>query len=776
MDQSSRYRIVAGSVALALLAVLTVFSLLAAVPPPAAGPDAPADQFSAGRAFAQVEQIGQHVHVAGSRAADEVRDYIVAQLRSYGLEPRIQDAVGEYPAFGRGLAMAHVRNVVAVLPGTASTGRVFAVAHYDSVQVSFGANDDGAGVTTLLESARALMQGARPRNDIVFVFTEAEEACLCGAEAFVSQDALASSGGVALNFESRGSSGPSIMFETSTGNAGVVGVYADSVPYPVATSFAVEVYRLLPNDTDFSLFRDAGRFTGLNSAYIDGSAVYHSPEDRPSYMDTGSLQQQGANGLALLRGFGAADLAPLSTPSAGDLTYFPVLGTLVSYPGWLVWPVSILALLVVIVLAVIARRRRVASFGRVAGGFGLALIPILVAPVLAQVLWFLLETIRPGYANMEDPWRPGWYRAAVVALVATVVLAWYALLRRRMGGWGLAIGGLAWLAVLGIVLAVAAPGGSYLAALPAIGAAAGAIVALSVTPWWARVLALTVGVAVAVVILAPTVLLFFPALGLATGAAAALFATLLAVALLPLLDSLFPAVLSTEDGSGPPRRRRLPSALATLVALVLTIALVVTGLTVDQFDPVHPAPEQLMYALDVDTGQALWVSGDPAPGPWTSRYVSVEKDLSAQFGFLGATAVRTGPATAATLPAPTVTVLSDTTAGGQRTLTFTVTPQRAVRLVYVQIDGVRVDSAIVDGRAVPADELGDQFAVQFHAPPAGGLPMTLVLDAAGPAKVRVMDGSDGLDGLPGFTPRPAGIGIRGSHSSELVLVARTYTI
>ena len=86
----------------------------------------------------------------------------------------------------------------------------------------------------------------------MFVFTDAEEACLCGAEAFVSQDPLARDGGVALNFESRGSSGPAIMFETTRDNAGVVGVYADAVPDPVATSFAVEVYRILPNDTDFT--------------------------------------------------------------------------------------------------------------------------------------------------------------------------------------------------------------------------------------------------------------------------------------------------------------------------------------------------------------------------------------------------------------------------------------------------------------------------------------------------------------------------------------------
>ena len=218
-------------------------------------------------------------------------------------------------------------------------------------------------------------------------------------------------------------------------------MYADAVPYPVATSFAVEVYRILPNDTDFTVFRKSGRFTGLNSAYIDGSAVYHSPEDQASYMDVGSLQQNGANALALTRAFGRADLATLRKPSADDSTYFPALGFLVRYPGMLVWPIAALTIAAVGALAVIVRRRGLAGWGRMAAGFGLGLIPIIVAPVLTQLLWTLLVAVRPGYTNMIDPWQPGWYRAGVVALVATVVLTWYALLRRRFGTWALTVGG-----------------------------------------------------------------------------------------------------------------------------------------------------------------------------------------------------------------------------------------------------------------------------------------------------------------------------------------------
>ena len=416
----TRSRVIAGLVMLLALAGLTVFAISSVSPPAPVGADAPAGEFSATRAYAHVEQIGSQVHPVGSAGATQVRDHIVSALTDIGLQPEVRDGVGFSGALSGPPGMAAVRNVVAVVPGSAPTGRVVLFAHYDSVQVSYGGNDDGAGVSTLLETARAVMAGPRPVNDLVFLFTDGEEACLCGAESFVSQDPLAADGGVALNFESRGSTGPAVMFETNRGNTDVVGMYGSAVPYPVATSFAVEVYRLLPSDTDFTPFRESGIFTGLNTAYIDGSAVYHTPQDKPSYMDLSSLQHHGSNALALARAFGNADIAALQQPTSGDSTYFPALGGLVRYPGWLVWPLAILAMLAVGTLAVLIRRRGLAGWSRMAAGVGVGVIPLVLAPVVAQLLWTVLVALRPGYVNMIDPWWPGWFRATVVALVCVV--------------------------------------------------------------------------------------------------------------------------------------------------------------------------------------------------------------------------------------------------------------------------------------------------------------------------------------------------------------------
>jgi hypothetical protein len=797
VEWTPRTRTVTGLIALAGLAALTVVSLWSLAPPSPRDAQAPPDDFSAARAYGHVEHIGSQVHVAGSDGATDVRNYITTTLTTIGLQTEVQDAIGAENALG-GFQMARVRNVVALLPGESSTGRVIMVAHYDSVQVSYGANDDGAGVSTLLETARALAAGPKPRNDIVFVFTEAEEACLCGAEAFVSQHRYAADGGVALNFESSGSSGPVITFETSTGNAGVIGVYGRSVPHPVATSFAVEVYRLLSYDTDFTPFLEHYGFTGLNAAYIDGSATYHTPEDRPSYMDIASLQDHGDNALALARAFGGADLAALSRPSAYDSSYFPAFGLLVRYPGWLVWPLAALALLAVAGFGVLARRRALLTWPRAAAGFGLALVPLLLAPVLTQLLWYLVTLVRPAYLEMLDPWRPGWYRAAVVALVATVVLAWYGLLRRRFGGWILAFGGLAWMAVLGVVFAAVVPGGSYLVALPALAGGIAATVSLLVSRPALRLLAVTLGAAVAVLLLAPTVQMFFPALGMETAGATAFFAALLGVALLPVLEYVYPpqpsipvqAAPSTVESLGAVQpstsdKKRVVvvsghrrwGATPAVLAAALTVVYLGIGLGVDRFDAVHPTRTQLMYALDADTGQARWLSGESKPSPWTSRYVGALENVAEAFPILVRPAnpeLHTGPAQAASLTAPAVTVASDVTVDGQRTLNLVAESRRPVRLIYLGVD-VKVVKAIVAGREIPVDP-DAPFAVIFHAPPPGGLSVRLTLDqAAGPVKVRVMDGSDGLAELPGFQPRPAGVGVAGSHESELVVVARTYT-
>jgi hypothetical protein len=186
-------------------------------------------------------------------------------------------------------------------------------------------------------------------------------------------------------------------------------------------------------------------------------------------------------------------------------------------------------------------------------------------------------------------------------------------------------------------------------------------------------------------------------------------------------------------------------------------------------------PSELVYVLDTDAGSAWWATTEENPGPSTSRYVGEGDQLDASYPYLDGDDVRTGAAEVAELTPPEVTVVSDAVVGERREITVRVTPQRsAVRLLTVEltVEGGTVERARVSGRAVPDQAMGaDRLRVTFHAPPDDGLQATFSISGGGPATLRVIDGSDGLDGLPGFEPRPEGVDAAGSHSSDLVLVA-----
>src|SRR5688572_5123345 len=123
-----------GLAAAAVLAFLTLagFAGIRSIQPPAARAEtAPTGEFSAERAFQTVRTIASTPHPAGSAANDRVREHLISSLTSLGLSPEVQDVVSEQGAglssSAGGAGLARVRNVVTVIPGTASTGRVFLV-------------------------------------------------------------------------------------------------------------------------------------------------------------------------------------------------------------------------------------------------------------------------------------------------------------------------------------------------------------------------------------------------------------------------------------------------------------------------------------------------------------------------------------------------------------------------------------------------------------------------------------------------------------------------
>ena len=192
----------------------------------------------------------------------------------------------------------------------------------------------------VLEAARILKAANPFRNSIVFLMTDGEEVGLWGAKAFVNANPWAKEIAVAVNLEARGTSGRSLMFETSENNAWLISAYAAAVKNPDASSLYFEIYHLLPNDTDLSIFKQAG-MAGMNFAFIRNAAYYHTPGDNLEHLDPGSLQHQGDNALAMIRTLAAMDL---SHPPQGNAIYTDLLGlAVIRWPERWAIPLAALA-------------------------------------------------------------------------------------------------------------------------------------------------------------------------------------------------------------------------------------------------------------------------------------------------------------------------------------------------------------------------------------------------------------------------------------------------
>ena len=319
---------------------------------------APLTEFSAGRAMTAVRAIAQRPHPVGSADHDRVREYVLGEFTRLGVPPRVQAGIGTFLRY-----QGKAENILARLPGTFNTRPVMLAAHYDSTRRGPGAGDDAQGVAVLLETLRALRQAAPLRNDVIFLVTDGEEDGMLGAALFMRDHPWHSEPGVVLNFEARGTGGAATMFETSTPNEWLVRALQTAVPAANATSFAFEVYRRMPNNTDLSVFKQS--LAGMNFAFIEHPEWYHRPQDDPAHLDRRSVQEQGTYALALARQFGGQDLgAPgFTQPHSGDAVYFPTrLTPLVVYSTAWVQPLAWLIAAALVAAALAGWRRRVRGF------------------------------------------------------------------------------------------------------------------------------------------------------------------------------------------------------------------------------------------------------------------------------------------------------------------------------------------------------------------------------------------------------------------------------
>ena len=332
----------------ALLGLVAGLSVL--ILPSPAPTTADPTTFSAERAMAAINRLADEPHIVLRREAhDRARDDVVGMFSDLGYTPTVHsDPMFDLsdPADKRifdGLSAeqqavlkdAPAETIVVDVPGK-SEHTMALMAHYDSATVeadesghqhitdgtSLGAADDGYGVAAIVETLRALKaDGRQPENSLKIVITDGEEVGLVGARNEMRHHrADYKNVDLVLNLEARGTSGPALMFETSSNNSAVAGYFLSHVKQPVAGSLLPSLYARMPNTTDMAAFIPEG-FTVLNIAAIGDAEHYHHPTDAPRYVDHSTLQHYGDQVLDLARAWAFDAQAPTLTAD-GDLHFF----------------------------------------------------------------------------------------------------------------------------------------------------------------------------------------------------------------------------------------------------------------------------------------------------------------------------------------------------------------------------------------------------------------------------------------------------------------------
>jgi hypothetical protein len=649
------------SIILLLVLLAIYWSFEAAMPNYA--PDAHTDDtsFSTDRALVHVKNISEKPHAVGFPAHSQVRDYIISELTKLGLETTTQQGytTGDWGNF------SGATNILARIKGREKGKALLLLSHYDSSpHSSLGASDAGSGVATILEGVRAfLKQNNAAKNDIIILISDAEELGLNGADLFVNNHPWVREVGLVLNFEARGSGGPSYMLlETNRGNARVIEEFIRANPkYPAANSLVYSVYKMLPNDTDLTVFREDMDIEGLNFAFIDDHYDYHTVRDNYERLDRNTLAHQGSYLMPLLKHFGNADLSSLKSPN--DSIYFnmPFFG-LVSYPFDWILPMLALAILGFLALLFLGLKNSTLEIKEIGRGFLPLFLILAINGAVGYFGWTILKNIYPQYQDILHGFTYNGYTYITAFVLFSVAVSFWAYHKfEKARTQNLLIAPLfIWLIICTLV-AVYLKGASFFI-IPVFALLASLLILTHQklpSPYLLLFLALP-----AIWIYTPLIKMFPVGLGLKMMVTATLLASLTFFLLLPVF--------------GPVKNKRR----LAYILLLLCFGFLLSAHFSSGFDKENAKPTSLVYILDADKNTAQWATYDKVLSDWTSQYIDVDRAQSIDPGFdalsskYGTGFSYTSKAPVKNIAPPKIEITKDTIIGDQRNLEICIMPQR----------------------------------------------------------------------------------------------------
>jgi hypothetical protein len=435
----------------------------------------------------------------------------------------------------------------------------------------------------------------------------------------------------------------------------------------------------------------------------------------------------------------------LDHTKAPDEVYFNVFGFLVHYPER--WAVPLMAFVVLLFagVAVLGFKRRQLIFGGIVLGFLALLGSMVVVALGVYLIWALIHALHPGGIwALQYKALLIWTGAAGLSVAITATL--YAGFRKKIHVANLAVGALLWWLLLTVATAISFPPASYLFIWPLLFSLVGIGIFFALgdraTKPWFPFAALTLGAI-------PAVFLFVYAIYGVT-ATNGFFLTsavpVFALAIVLLLGLLVPHL----DLVAKPNRWVLPGAAA-----VLGMGLLLAGSLTAGFDARHPRPNSILYALNTDTGQAIWQSSDEEPDAWTAQFLGADARKGSVADYLGEAGELHSDAPTVALAAPNVALLDDGTRGGVRTLRMRATAPPKANVVVVEAGAeAQVVGAAVNGERLPEVAGGmPEWTLNYWDPPSGGVELTLEVKGAGPLTITARAGTPGLPDIPAKTYR-----------------------
>jgi len=621
-------------------------------------------EFSTKRALEHVHAIAKQPHYVGTQNHEVVGGYIIRELKKIGLTATVQEG---YTLTDWG-NLVKSKNIMCRIKGSKDGKALLLLSHYDSAPHSFsrGASDDASGVATILEGVRAFLNAkTKHQNDIIILFTDAEELGLNGAALFVTEHQWAKEVGLVLNFEARGSSGPSYMLmETNKGNAGLVGAFSKAgVHYAVSNSLMYSIYKMLPNDTDLTVFREQGDIQGFNFAFIDGHFNYHTQQDDATHLDKNSLKHQGSYLMPLLNYFSNVDLNV--THATTDDVYFTIPFAFISYPFDWVMPMTLIAAGLLIILVFLAKAKRMVKLGEIMKGFFPFLGSIVISGLITYYGWKALLFVNPQYNDLLNGFTYNGhdYIAAFVLLSLSVSFFFYHVASKPKVTMNHYVVPLIFWIVLNGFLANSLRGAGFLIIPVYFGLIAFAVFVFSQKSNWIVNLICAIP---ALLIVAPFIEMFPVGLGLKILFGSAVLTVLTFALLLPVFGAF--------------AKKRSWSTLFLLIAILFFAkAQFHSGYNSDE-----AKSNSLVYLYNADTNKAHWLTYDTNLDSWTKGYLGDNPNSAKNFNNLKLFSKYNSEFTYATeapiknIAKPTISFLTDSVVGFKRYLKIQITPNRKV--------------------------------------------------------------------------------------------------